>query len=368
MVTGRHRIEEGKESNMAQTDERLGEVSRILELAAAGTSPATGEAHAQRDEAEAEVPPDTPGCTIRVLPGRLGAEAAGVAMAVNPANAPPNLRAVAAALPPRMSLTGVISKFFGPKMRTLTVSFLEQTPADLQARILAHMNAWSDCCGFSFPLTTGRGQVRISRGGAGYWSYLGTDILLIPRDKPTMNLQGFTMSTPESEYRRVVRHETGHTLGFAHEHMRADLVSRIDPQKAYDYFGQTQGWDERMVDIQVLTPLNEATIMGTPADQTSVMCYQLPGDITTDGRPIVGGNDINATDCAFAGRLYPKSGGKAAKSAKKAPAPKRRGMAMTGGGEDPIARMRGFEAIDNDWSADKDVDALAVIEEFRAGE
>ena len=36
------------------------------------------------------------------------------------------------------------------------------------------------------------------------------------------------------------------------------------------------------------------------------MCYQLPGSITRDGTPIVGGTDIDATDHAFAARLYPK--------------------------------------------------------------
>jgi hypothetical protein len=38
------------------------------------------------------------------------------------------------------------------------------------------------------------------------------------------------------------------------------------------------------------------------------MCYQLPGAITRDGKPIRGGSDINQTDYAFAGRLYPKPG------------------------------------------------------------
>jgi hypothetical protein len=48
--------------------------------------------------------------------------------------------------------------------------------------------------------------------------------------------------------------------------------------------------------------------MSTPPDETSIMCYQLPGSITRDGRPIIGGIDINASDFAFAGRIYPKPG------------------------------------------------------------
>jgi len=48
--------------------------------------------------------------------------------------------------------------------------------------------------------------------------------------------------------------------------------------------------------------------MATPPDQTSIMCYQLPGLITKDGKPIIGGTDINATDYAFAGKIYPRLG------------------------------------------------------------
>ncbi len=50
------------------------------------------------------------------------------------------------------------------------------------------------------------------------------------------------------------------------------------------------------------------SLMKTPPDQTSIMCYQLPGSITRDGLPIVGGTDINQTDYAFIGKIYPKAG------------------------------------------------------------
>jgi hypothetical protein len=80
-----------------------------------------------------------------------------------------------------------------------------------------------------------------------------------------------------------------------------------DPQKAYEYFLRTQGWDKQTVDQQVLTPLDERSIMGTPADQTSIMCYQLPGSITRDGQSILGGVEINQTDYGFVGLIYPKA-------------------------------------------------------------
>jgi hypothetical protein len=121
-----------------------------------------------------------------------------------------------------------------------------------------------------------------------------------------MNLEAFTMSTPESEFHRVVRHETGHTLGFPHEHMRKALVAKIDPQKAIAYFMRTQGWTADEVKQQVLTPIEESTLMGTRVDARSIMCYQIPGELTKNGKPILGGLDIDATDYKFAGDIYPK--------------------------------------------------------------
>jgi len=253
------------------------------------------------------------GCSIKSLPNRLLKKAAETAISINPVNAPvlgPMTElAVDGVMDPQF-LTVLTGKYWGPTPRRLTVSFMESTPAELRRRIIDHMNAWSKTACISFSeAASGAGHVRISRRPGGYWSYLGTDILFIPRDRPTMNLEGFAMDTPEEEFIRVVRHETGHTLGFPHEHMREELVKRIDPEKAYAYFWRTQRWDRRTVDQQVLTPLIEPSIMGTPADETSIMCYQLPGAITRDGRPITGGLDINATDYAFAGKIYPKPKG-----------------------------------------------------------
>jgi hypothetical protein len=124
-----------------------------------------------------------------------------------------------------------------------------------------------------------------------------------------MNLQAFTMKTPESEFHRVVRHETGHTMGFPHEHMRRELVNLIDPAKAMAFFKSTQGWSAEQVRRQVLTPIEDSSLLGTAhADPNSIMCYQIPGSITKNGKPIVGGLDIDKSDYEFAAKIYPKSG------------------------------------------------------------
>lgn len=36
------------------------------------------------------------------------------------------------------------------------------------------------------------------------------------------------------------------------------------------------------------------------------MCYQMPGTITNDGNPIIGGSDINENDYEFVAKIYPK--------------------------------------------------------------
>jgi len=289
-------------------------LAKIAELAASASKSLGAR---QRDDGaevdeddDRELPTPSPSCSIKALPKRLWMKAASHAMRINPVNAP--MRAPVGAGPEfqisdPLSIAVMTAKYFGPKPRQLTVSFMESAPAGLRTKIIQHMNDWTKTGCISFVETSGTGDVRISREGNGYWSYLGTDVLLIPKNRPTMNLEKFSIATSDDEYKRVVRHETGHTLGFPHEHMRKDLVARIDPKKAYPFFLTTQGWPKAMVDAQVLTPLDDATIIGTPSDQTSIMCYQLPGSITKDGKPIIGGVDINATDYAFAGSIYPKA-------------------------------------------------------------
>ena len=91
----------------------------------------------------------------------------------------------------------------------LTVGFMDGPVPALRARILSHMNAWGKTANVLFSETKTDPQVRIVRANspddaAGYWSHLGTEVLEIDADQPTMKLQDFTMDTPYSEFYRVV--------------------------------------------------------------------------------------------------------------------------------------------------------------------
>jgi hypothetical protein len=196
----------------------------------------------------------------------------------------------------------------------LTVGFIDTPETALRARILGHMNAWGAQANVVFTESTNEPRVRIARWDNhdsaddwGYWSVIGTDIDLIAPDRPTMNLEKFTMDIPEAEFHRVVRHEAGHTLGFVHEHQRKEIIDRLDPAKVIAEYRRTQGWSEEEVWDQVLTPRDLSSIFGTPhAEEDSIMCYHLDGSLTKDGEPIVGGVDITADDHAFAASVYPK--------------------------------------------------------------
>jgi hypothetical protein len=243
-------------------------------------------------------------CTPKLLPLDRAFEYAENATAENPINRP---APAAVVKPTPLQIAVMTSKYWGSGGHRFLTTFTEPVPTDLRLKLFSHLNAWySMGANTNFAYTTDPGaEVRITLDGDGYWSYLGTDVKLIPQDEPTMSLQGFTMRTPDSEFYRVVQHEAGHTLGFPHEHMRDALVKLIDPEKAYAYFSR-YGWDRQTVNEQVLTSLAERSLMATPPFQNSIMCYQLPGSITFSGRPIKGGKNISFSDAMFASKIYPK--------------------------------------------------------------
>lgn len=250
-------------------------------------------------------------CTPKRLDRSQWIPAARRAAEINPLNHPPIerlTRIMPSFAPDSMSISVLTTKYWRTDGVRLTVGFLDNPPKNLRRRILSHMNAWNKTAKIKFTETGTDPQVRIARQpGDGYWSYLGTDILQIDADQPTMNLESFTMQTPDSEFYRVVRHETGHTLGCPHEHMRRELVDQIDPQKAINYYGATQGWSEQEVRQQVLTPIEESSLWGTlHTDPGSIMCYQIPGSITKNGQAIPGGTDIGKRDFDFLALVYPK--------------------------------------------------------------
>jgi hypothetical protein len=255
-------------------------------------------------------------CAPRLLPREEWPKAATNAIAVNPGNRPPGLEEDEVPMGSDGEKLAIdVTRYWGKKGVHLTVGFFDTPDQALRKRILLHLNAWGKNANVVFVESATEPKVRIARrtaseagpGGDGYWSNLGTDVLLIDSRKPTMNLEAFTMQTADSEFYRVVRHEAGHTLGFPHEHMRKAIVERLDREKVIRAYMASQGWTRQEVIDQVLTPLEESSLLGTPmAEADSIMCYEISGKLTLDGKPVVGGTDITAHDHSFAAQIYPK--------------------------------------------------------------
>lgn len=251
------------------------------------------------------------GCTVKQLPSELHVDASHLACLHNPVNAVPAARGVME--PQRAAI--LTTKYWGVGGVDLTVQFLDlpggagSRDDQLRQKILAFANrGWGSRANVRFRWTQGQGQIRIARGPGGYWSYLGTDNLMIPANQQTMNLERFTLNTPDSEFLRVVQHEFGHVIGLPHEHMRPEVVEGIDPAAAIAYFGRTQGWSPDEVRQQVLTPLDPGSLRFlAPADVKSIMCYALPGDIMRNRQPVPGGVDLDEIDLQLAASIYPKA-------------------------------------------------------------
>src|SRR5215813_15475675 len=130
-------------------------------------------------------------CTPKLLPRHKWQSAAKIATEINPINHPPIerlVRVVAGFSPTPEHISVLTTKYWGVAGLRLTVGFLDNPPADLRARILLHMNAWSRTANVTFVESKTDPKVRITRQGG----------------------------------QQVVRHETGHTMGFPHEHMRRE--------------------------------------------------------------------------------------------------------------------------------------------------
>lgn len=248
-------------------------------------------------------------CTEKHIAPELRLAAAANAIDENPVNRP-RIERLALLMdveltPGHMALA--TSKFWRAGTK-LGVWFMDSAPLDLQKKILSYANLWNKTADIEFYLTTTDPMIRVMRDRMEFWSFLGSDLKLIARNQPTMMLGGFTMQTRESEFERVVTHEFGHSIGAVHEHMRPEIVARINPEKAIRYFAETQGWSAAQTMQQVLKPLSESSLTGTArASQTSIMCYSLPGEITYDGQPIIGGTKITDEDYEFMGKALPKS-------------------------------------------------------------
>ncbi len=194
------------------------------------------------------------------------------------------------------------------KGRVLTVSFIGGNKT-VKERITRHAKRWMEYANIELAFTSGnkKGNIRISFDkNDGSWSYVGTEILSIPKDEATMNFGWLTPTTNDEEYSRVVLHEFGHSLACIHEHSRPDAGIPWDIPKVYAYYKETDGWNKEEVDAQVFDKYDKDLIRGSKVDKKSIMMYPVPNELTKGNYEIGWNTDLSKSDKEFIAKLYPK--------------------------------------------------------------
>lgn len=106
----------------------------------------------------------------------------------------------------------------------------------------------------------------------GSWSYVGRDVLTIPKSERTMNF-GWDLTTAYGK--TTALHEIGHTIGFQHEHQSpfAGITWNTDAVIA-EFSGPPNNWPVTTIESNILRKLPTNGLNGSEWDPASIMEYE----------------------------------------------------------------------------------------------
>jgi Astacin (Peptidase family M12A) len=218
---------------------------------------------------------------------------------------------VCAAEPPSpgSTLFAMDSKLCWNSGKVLSVQFMDGTESDAEF-VMSTAAEWSQHAAITFDRVPKGGEIRITFLLPGFSSQIGKGALDVRAPKPTMRL-GFAPTTNISERRRVVLHEFGHALGFAHEQASPEADIRWRRDEVIAYFQKWYGWNREKTELNVLRKVRAEDAprgLWSPFDRYSIMLYPIPKELVEPGSLTQTLNrELSALDKQKAAFFYPRA-------------------------------------------------------------
>lgn len=204
--------------------------------------------------------------------------------------------------------------------RHMKVFYMDGVEDELRDMIEWRFEAFEEFTGITFTTTTEQddSQIRVSADpSTGAWSYVGSTVLRIPKDRATMNI-GFVdqrkIIHPKTrkliDTYRVIDHEILHTLGLGHEMLNTNTKIDWIEEEVYKYFGRA-GWSKETIDFNILNKGNKSgEWTESEPDPYSLMMYYFPCSLTRTRTYCEKNNRIlSELDSAWVRKFYPREAG-----------------------------------------------------------
>lgn len=112
-------------------------------------------------------------------------------------------------------------------------------------------------------------MMRIAFADDGSWSYIGREILTIPKAEATLNIGWDITSDLDTGV-----HEIGHTLGLPHEHQNPNAGIVWNETAVYNSLAQPpNSWDHDKTFHNIIEKINPDSVQGSKWDPNSIMHY-----------------------------------------------------------------------------------------------